>query len=410
MRLHSRLGFTILEVLLSVTIMTVIVYSLFIVFDNTLKVIDKIFVGAQKYESLRNFFENLRRELNSSVANKPGELYRFRGGPHWIEFATPVIKSADDINTYLKQGVNQLTAEYHKIHYFGARPSESATGEPSWIRYQLPIFRMEAKLDSPLGDPHHSFLVSLNGSEIEHPKYLKYSGKSYLPLVNKWLEKSEGRKTVHDWDTIVDNPLQGYYDIRKVLDTRYLKFRYFYTVHYIEEVGVGKTKTSLKEEYSQDWWDSAIRYPVIDPDEYINFEEFFKDPLYTNNSDLIAIEAERSNRYAADLSYGDNSLYEKEPYTFRAFAPKEDWTDKFKFDQYTAASYRSLVLGVELDDDPWLLAVPSSIEVSVTLFDLQEGSENITGGSYLGETFVMRIFLRANSKSVSGYQSNLLNE
>jgi hypothetical protein len=53
----------------------------------------------------------------------------------------------------------------------------------------------------------------------------------------------------------------------------------------------------------------------------------------------------------------------------------------------------------------------------VTLFDLQQGlkKENMTDEEkrselYRGETFTMRIFLRAHSPSVTNYQSDLLNE
>jgi hypothetical protein len=410
-------GFTILEVMLSVTILTMVVYSLFIVFDRSMLVIDKIFVNAHKYEVLKNFFENLRKELNSSVANKPGELYRFRGGPHWIEFATPVIQSTD-INEYIKLGINQLTAEYHKIQYFGARPDSDTTlpkwsKDPPYIFYQLPIFRMEANPSSPEGDPHKSFLAFIDDKEgLQFEKDPEIN-----PVVNHWYEKPKGRETVHDWnakDGENSELLKPYYTIQKIMDARYLKFRYFYTVHYKENILPPPEKFKLKE-YSQDWWDSAIRYPTNSSNENENFKSFYNNSIYTGNADLKAIERERNNRYSTGGKFNENLAYQNEPDVFRAFAA-EKWDEKFKLSKYDNVFYQSLVLGAELKQDPWLTIVPSSVEVSVTLFDRHKGLEalNMTEEEnrnlYRGETFVMRIFLRAHSPSVTNYQSGLLNE
>ena len=101
----NKQAFSLIEIVLSITILSIIIYSVFVVFDKTMEVLDDVFVGAQRYEQVKKFFDQISRELSSSLvgASEQGagfeEVYTFKGGPYWIEFGTPVVEeiSIEDI-------------------------------------------------------------------------------------------------------------------------------------------------------------------------------------------------------------------------------------------------------------------------------------------------------------------------
>lgn len=464
-------GFSLIEVMLSIAILSIIVYSVFVVFDRSIKVLDDIFVGAHRYEQVKVFFSQISKELSSALVGSTEqgagfeEVYVFRGGPYWIEFGTPLLNESS-IEDYIRKGVNMLEAAPTKLFYFGARNSTYnvnanvyASDGPKQL-FQTHIFRI-----IPVNNIHQNIVVNLSKSDYSEDFYIDASSWVAKYPVPVWLERPDYQSYAKTPAYFESSGLSKYYkNFSEVLMCRGIKFRYFY--NFVSHNG---TKDEIRE-YSQDWWDSNMRYPFQGKTESDNFKI-----LYSNPTDYFkAIESERARRFkdiylapsATDAwdqayytskwgtegwSYDERWQYENEPSSFRAFAKYDPLvtkgtTDYFLFDYLFSENHfsedqRKLDYLVPGQPDPWFNKPPMFVEITVYLYDnnsilkLSDSDvfmvKNVASSrfyptisdstnsskkrnklkeAYRGETFSLKVYMRTHSSSVYHYQKDLVQE
>lgn len=462
----NKRGFSLIEIILSITILSIIIYSIFVVFDKTMQVLDDVFVGAQRYEQVKKFFDQISRELSSALvgASEQGagfeEVYTFTGGPYWIEFGTPVVEDLS-IEDYIRKGVNQLEAFPTKVHYFGARVSEYNPGkELPYKLFETHLFRI-----IPQNNLHGNLLYGLkyNSSTQTYSVAPPLDPLYPVPL---WLTSTQNQKGVRNKNNLTSSGLsQCIRQIDEILICRAIKFRYHYFVTTLN--GTNEEKV----EYSQDWWDSTLRYPYIGTGVDPGAENF--DSLYSEPSDYFKrLEVEKSHFYyfpghpgftiekyddwdksirRGDMQqylFDESWLYENEPETFRAFAKNYKTIGSLKDSypyylfhsdsgfKFTSDNYRLKTLNPG-STDPWFNKPPAFIDITVYLFspsaippsydedytstkELQKWYPELGGDeiarrkkiseTYRGETFTMSIYMRTHSSSVYHYQRDVVQE
>lgn len=442
-------AFTLLEVMLSISILSIIVYSLFVVFNRTTEVMDEVFVGTHHYEQVMKFFEKLKTELTGAMvgatsnAEGVGEVYEFLGGPHWLEFGT-MITNQYTIEDYIKKGVNQLIATPKKIHYFAAqnRTYDTLKGIPDDL-FKTHIFRI-----IPEGNLHKNVLAHYPsdtlgyGSVSSNDPIVFYVLSNPIPL---WLEENAVQDFVLDVNNIqaingAGQSLNNFIsDITEVLMCRAIKFRYYYFV---------KSKDDETLLYSQDWWDSRIRYPHFtytesNPTSQDIYEHYYSDVetnVYKKDFDL-----ERRRRLSSpDFKFHDSRLLygaessKKTPGNeyegFRSFDKEfnnENYLLKTELPFVKASDKEMFRLAVLADgaEDPWFNKPPAMVEITLYMYDKSKGAlayntdtgifKTKSGGNpdsteisnaYKGDVFSMLIYIRNSSSSISNYKRDLYQE
>lgn len=447
----TRQGFSLIEIILSITILTIIIYSVFVVFDKTMQVLDEVFVGAQRYEQVKKFFDQISRELSSGLvgASEQGagfeEVYTFKGGPYWIEFGTPVIEDLS-IEDYIRKGVNQLESFPTKVHYFGARVSDYNKEKelPSKL-FETHLFRI-----IPKDNLHANLLYGLKYNTSTQTYSLSTPPDPLYP-VPLWLTSTQNQKGIRNKSNLTSSGLNQYLQqIDEVLVCRAIKFRYHYTL--TDEEGV-------KTEYSQDWWDSTLRYPYAGTGADPAAENF--DSLYINPTDYFKrLEVEKSHFYlypgltaknydewdkaisreaTEKYTFDERWVYENEPESFRAFAKNLNpsnylFSSTSGLNKYNTFNYKGLKTAKPGTTDPWFNKPPAFIDITVYLFDPPPTAPTYTesGGTitewypelksnelarrkkisetYRGETFSMTVYMRTHTSSVYHYQRDVVQE
>jgi prepilin-type N-terminal cleavage/methylation domain-containing protein len=383
-------GFTLLEVMLSIIILSIIIYSLFIVFDRSISAMEGMFSRSYRFEKVKSFFETIRKELKSSVADQNEEVFHFRGGPHWIEFGSPILKDVNILD-FIKKGLNELEAENKKIHYFGANiPDENGIPVTHVFR-MIPLH--ESHLELMLRPKSNINLDSPAGT-IEN---YEIPDDSLDAAVNTWIESDPNAvKLLTKTNKFNISYLSSVFSVRRVLVCRSLRFRYFYSYPFYEDTTHKEDEEPTIKESSHDWWDSKIRFPTLSEDPATNYQRFITETILLSPL-LDAIDIERDRRYKSnpnDFAFH----YENEPPHFRPFGD-----NILALKPYFDASQNQLDWGIELLEDPWFNRSPAFIEVSIILYDAEapEGK---------GDRFNMQVVLPAHREAISNYYSSLLNE
>ena len=453
----NKKGFSLIEIVLSIAILSIIIYSVFVVFDKTMEVLDEVFVGAQRYEQVKKFFDQISRELSSGLvgASEQGagfeEVYTFKGGPYWIEFGTPVIEDLS-IEDYIRKGVNQLESFPTKVHYFGARVSEyNKEKELPAKLFETHLFRI-----IPARNLHSNLLYGLKYNSSTQNYSLSTPSDTLYP-VPLWLTSTQNQKGVRNKTNITSSGLDQYLQqIDEILVCRAIKFRY----HYILTT-LNTSNEEVKTEYSQDWWDSTLRYPYagtgVDPAAE-NFESLYAAPtdyfkrVEVEKSHFFLYPGLTSKKYdewdkevaretTEKYTFDERWLYDNEPESFRAFAKNfkaigdlKDHSPYFLFDSPSFTDeYRKLEPAKTGTTDPWFNKPPAFIDITVYLAAPPATAPTYTesGGSitewypeikdeltrrkkisetYRGETFSMTIYMRTHTSSVYQYQRDVVQE
>jgi hypothetical protein len=193
-------------------------------------------------------------------------------------------------------------------------------------------------------------------------------------------------------------------------------------------------------EYSQDWWDSRLRYPGST---IAGSDAARMGLMYTNAdyADYDPVEEERGRRYGDDSTGGnddytwdENWLYENEDLdVFRAF---EGDTYNDALPVLGAGSFDTDLVACTSENDPWFQKAPSMVEVRVYIFDKtrepipisfstlvdddsdwnsvlsgtpEERGEKLEN-AYRGEFFTIKFYLRTKSDSVMTFYRDLIIE
>jgi hypothetical protein len=452
--IHRKLrGFSLLEVVLSVSIMTILVYSVFTVFDRTMKALDSVFVGAHRYEQVQRFFNQVSKELISAQIGATehgsgiGGVYDFIGGPHWIEFGTMVVEKMT-IEEYIQKGVNALIAVPRKVHYYGARRinyNAMSNDPPPTSLFENHVFRL-----IPVDNLEQNLLWSTQGDATAPQPPVLLTGYTNL-FIPRWLEQYQAQQMVTSGvDGLVPDHL---FSIKEMMVCRALRFEYFYDV--VTEVEEDGTKTIVQ--YCQDWWDSRLRYPSFTTDKTDPTETDYYYHYYDNLPDYHkGIFDERDRRYnPKSILFTTNELwlYENEPLMFRVFDNNNLSSDGYPrlFDTVTMTddaggtlspsvptppppNHYSLVKAEPAEDDPWFNKPPAMVKISVYLLDPSKALAYTINGkdgsltwkskakptvnatdlekkeAYKGELFSMMVYMRNRSSSIASYKRDMVQE
>ncbi|MBN2145394.1 MAG: prepilin-type N-terminal cleavage/methylation domain-containing protein [Candidatus Aureabacteria bacterium] len=440
-------GFTLLEMILAMSILSILVYTVFIVFDRTMKALDSVFVGAHRYEQMQKFFNKICKELTSAQIGATehgsgvGEVYDFMGGPHWIEFGTIVVEKMS-IEEYIQKGVNALIAVPRKVHYYGSRRYNfnNLTGNPPPpTMFENHVFRL-----IPTDNLQSNFTWQPSG-DINNPGTpYQYTTMRPIPY---WLEDYRNQELInYSLDGLVPDHL---YSVKEMMVCRAIHFEYYYDV--VE--GIDTNGNKIITRYCQDWWDSRIRYPSFTTDMVNPTESDYYNHFYDNLSDYqIATIDERDHRYN-EYSSGSGSftsselwLYQNAPISFRAFDNNNISTSSYPrlfsgtpitdeagtpLDPANPAHY-TLVNADPTEDDPWFNKPPAMIKISVYMLNPTKSlnynastttvvwysksspstpaTEAELEEAYRGELFTMMLYMRNHSPSIASYKRDLIQE
>ena len=421
-------GFTLLEVMLSMVILTIIVYSVFTAFDKTMQVLDSTFTESYKYEQIRRFFDQITKEVVSSTIVESDEYHYFKGGPHWIEFSTPLIEDLS-VDDYIKTGVTGLFPTRRKVHYFSARISDYSeeykanTNKNLHLLFENHLFRLQ-----PLGtfDDIGKLTTNFTRYLIDEDSAGYSSSYETFPY---WLENLYLNNIVNskNGDAILNpDSADKVISITEMLSCRAIQFRYHYQVR--------EKTTGVIHDYYQDWWDSRIKYPSYNSN--LSGEDLLNTVYTSSNYSLYQdeVEEERKRRYGTsslantgEFTYNESWLYASETSNFIKFDQGNTYADPENICQ--TGLVRS---DPDSKYDPWFQKPPQKLEIIVYIFDKNKNklptksltseikslgnftTKSITEvqlqDAYKGDVFSIIISIPTSSEYISNYYRDLVVE